>query len=232
MKPLGGRNYGSIPHLPNSRMGPSDHHCHEGQARIATIKTRDKHDLVIVTEKLDGSNVGIANVDVKIYALTRAGYLANTSPYEQHHLFDSWVKKNENFWLDVIDPGQRLVGEWIAQAHGTIYSKIPETGPFILFDIIDNKDRLPWSAVVYTSENFDISIPKLINHGKPILIEEAMKLQENGDYGADEAEGVVYRVERKGKFDFMVKWVRPDKVDGKYLPEISGSEAIWNWRPE
>ncbi len=33
---------------------------------------------------------------------------------------------------------------------------------------------------------------------------------------------------QKSKFS---KWVRPDKVDGKYLPEISGKDAVWNWRP-
>ena len=31
--------------------------------------------------------------------------------------------------------------------------------------------------------------------------------------------------------DFLGKFVRPDKKDGCYLPEIGGGEAIWNWRP-
>jgi len=31
----------------------------------------------------------------------------------------------------------------------------------------------------------------------------------------DPIEGLVYRVERKGKVDFLAKWVRPDKV-GRY----------------
>lgn len=30
-------------------------------------------------------------------------------------------------------------------------------------------------------------------------------------------EGLVYRCERKGEFDFMAKWVRPDFIPGKYL---------------
>lgn len=44
IKPLGQKAYGSIPHLPGSRLGPGDHHCHEGQAKIATEKARDKHE--------------------------------------------------------------------------------------------------------------------------------------------------------------------------------------------
>lgn len=61
-KPLGHKAYGSIPHLPNSRLGVGDYHCHEGQARICCEKARDKHDRIIVTEKLDGSNVCVANI--------------------------------------------------------------------------------------------------------------------------------------------------------------------------
>ena len=86
-KPLGRKSYGSIPHLPGSRIGPGDHKCSEGQAKIATEKKRDKHDLIIVQEKLDGSNVGIAKINDDIIPLTRAGYLANTSPFIQHQYF-------------------------------------------------------------------------------------------------------------------------------------------------
>lgn len=95
-KPLGKKAYGSIPHLPGSRLGPGDYCISEGQARIATEKPRDKHDLIIVQEKLDGSNVAVAKVNGEILALTRAGYLATTSPYQQHHFFAKWVKENES----------------------------------------------------------------------------------------------------------------------------------------
>ena len=44
-------------------------------------------------------------------------------------------------------------------------------------------------------------------------------------------EGVVYRIERKGRVIDVAKWVRPDKVDGELLPENTGREAVWNWRP-
>lgn len=36
------------------------------------------------------------------------------------------------------------------------------------------------------------------------------------------------------EFDFMAKWVRPDKADGKYLPDVTGAISnvpVWNWRP-
>ena len=78
-KPLGGKAYGSIGHLPSSRLGPGDHSVHEGQARICTTKVRDKRDRVIVQEKLDGSCCAVAKVEGRVVALGRAGYLATTS---------------------------------------------------------------------------------------------------------------------------------------------------------
>lgn len=233
MKPLNRKNYGSIGHLPLSRMGPSDHHVHEGQQRICTEKARDKHDVIIVTEKLDGSNVGIARVGNTIHALGRSGYLAQTSKFEQHQLFADWVRKREEFWLDTIHDGQRLVGEWLAQAHGTRYVMLPS--PFIAFDLMTGETRAPFKILQALCDMSGIPMPHVLHIGSPISVENAMKLHldmHSGTHPEDGPEGVVYRVERKGEFDFMAKWVRPNKVDGKYLPEISGKEAIWNWRPE
>lgn len=136
-KPLGGKSYGSIAHLPGSRMGSGDHSCHSGQEKIALEKASDKHDVIIVQEKLDGSNVGVAKIEGKILALTRAGYLASTSPYEQHHRFAAWVEKNESKFDGLLADGERLVGEWLLQAHGTRYRFNHD--PFIAFDLIDRK---------------------------------------------------------------------------------------------
>jgi len=90
-KPLGIRAYGHIPHLPGSRLGPGDHKVHEGQARIATEKARDRHDRIIVQEKLDGSCVSVAKINGEIVPLGRAGYRAVSSPYEMHIRFATWV---------------------------------------------------------------------------------------------------------------------------------------------
>lgn len=94
-KPTGKKNYGSIPHLSSSKLGSGDRFMTEGQERILTIKKRDRHDVIRVFEKYDGSNVGIVKHEGKIYPLTRSGYLASTSPYKQHHLFSDWVKKED-----------------------------------------------------------------------------------------------------------------------------------------
>lgn len=252
-KPLGHKNYGSIPHLSGSRLGPADHSCNAGHAKIATEKVRNKNDFVIVTEKLDGSNVGIARIDNQIVPLSRAGYRAETSPYEQHHIFARWVLRQLPRFAAVLNDGERLVGEWMAQAHGTRYELAGE--PFYAFDLMTGHKRMPYEQFLSQIRPGDIQTPKCIhNDNAHLSIEEAMaKLGGDrgfstfpngprtwGFHGALEpAEGAVWRVEtdrptgKKGEkrrvVNFLVKYVRPDKVDGKYLSDVSGNEDVWNW---
>jgi RNA ligase len=231
IKPLGRKSYGHIGHLPGSRMGPGDHRVHDGQARIATAKTRDKHDTIIVREKLDGSNVSAARLaDGAIVALGRAGYMAQTSPYEQHQLFAAWVRQNENRF-GFLNPGERLCGEWLAQAHGTIYRLTHE--PFVAFDLMRQEIRANHEEFESRVKGAGFETPHVLSIGPPVAIEAAMSmLGTHGFHGAvDQVEGAVWRVEREGEVDFLCKYVRPDKVDGCYLPELSGSGAVWNWRP-
>ncbi len=242
-KPLGIKNYGSIAHLPNSRMGEGDHHCHEGQAKIATEKTRDKHDKIIVQEKLDGSNVGVTRLNGQVFALSRSGYAAETSPYRQHWEFAHWVKQNQTRFLAVLQDGERLVGEWLMQAHGTRYDLKHE--PFVAFDLMKGTERTVFDEFIERIKISDFNTPKVIHSGAPLSVENALKaLGKFGFHGAlDEIEGAVWRVERnelidkrKGGerrwiVDFLVKFVRPDKTDGNYLPELSGESEIWNWQP-
>ena len=242
-KPLGRKNYGSIPHLPNSRMGPGDHKCHEGQERIATIKARDKHDEIIVQEKLDGSNVGVARIGHAIYPLGRAGYTAASSPFLQHRLFINWAYENTERFMAVLEDGERLVGEWLAQAHGTRYD-LGDRDPFVAFDLMREHIRMPYDQFkARVTRYFDTPQTKL-GFGEACSIDEAMDwLGGYGYHGAlDPPEGAVWRVEydrptggkgeRKMTVLFLTKYVRPDKEDGIYLPEVSGEEAVWNWRPE
>lgn len=242
-KPLGKKSYGSIAHLPDSRMGPGDRKCDEGQAKIATKKARDRHDRIIVQEKLDGSNVGIARIDGMLYPLTRAGYVADTSPYEQHWRFGQWVYANQDRFMAFLKDGERLCGEWLLQAHGTRY-ELPHE-PFVAFDLMRGSERLPYEEFTQRVEGAELVQPKLLHKGGPFSLEQMLKAIESSGHGAiDPVEGAVWRVERnvlidkkKGgerqwQVDFLVKYVRPEKQDGIYLPEISGTGTpIWNKLP-
>lgn len=223
-KPLGRKCYGSIGHLSNSRMGPTDSKITDGQERIATIKKRDRHDVIIVQEKLDGSNVGVALKEGKILALTRAGYLASTSNFDMHHKFAEWVRRNEYRFRIVLKDGERVCGEWLIKAHGTIYDLPHE--PFVAFDIIGHSNkRFSYKSFCDRIETLFVT-PKIVNIGDPITVDYALNyLGEFGFHGAKEKiEGAIWRVERRGIVDYLCKYVRPDKIDGKYL----SSENIMN----
>lgn len=227
-KPLGQKAYGSIPHLPGSRRGPADKGLSESQAQICTHKARDRHDLIIVQEKLDGSNTSVAKINGEIVALGRAGYRANTSQYPQHHLFHDWVELNRSRFDALLNEGERCVGEWLAQAHGTRYALPHE--PYVIFDLMRGTERSPWMEVLKRAAGF--VTPRELHIGPPISIEAILSVLEPSGHGAiDPVEGAVWRVERKGVVDFLGKYVRPEKVDGSLLPELHDGVTTWNWQP-
>lgn len=228
-KPLGRRAYGSIGHLPQSRMGPGDHSVHAGQGEICLTKTRDKHDLVIVQEKLDGSCVSVAKVNGVLHALGRAGWPAVSSPYLQHRMFANWVMANHDRFDRLLQDGERIVGEWLAQAHGTRYNLPHE--PFVAFDLMRNDQRETYHIFLERIGN-RFTIPRQLHcdfaaYPLGVMLEA---IDDRSHHGAlDPIEGAVWRIERKGKVDFLAKYVRPEKIDGAYLPELSGLEPVWNW---
>lgn len=226
MKPLGHKAYGSIPHLPGSRLGPGDHHCSPGQAVIACEKARDRHDVIIVQEKLDGSNVSVAKIGGKCIALTRAGYTAESSPHLQHHIFAKWVTLNYDRFDAVLKEGERICGEWLAMAHGTRY-ELPHE-PFVVFDLMVGHIRVLYSDFLQIVKPGVFITPRLLHMGGPFSIEKAInKLSTSGHGAIDPVEGAIWRVERKGAVDFLVKYVRHDKEDGKYFEEKTGI-PVWN----
>lgn len=231
MKPLGGKAYGSIPHLLGSKLGHGDHHISEGQHRICTEKTRDKHDLIIVQEKYDGSNCCIAKVDGKILALTRRGYLAETSPFEQHHKFAAWVEDRKKRFSVLMSDGDRIVGEWMYQAHGVKYRLYAHS--FVAFDYFEGKKRLSFEDFECSIATYGLCTPRVLHYGfEPISIEAVMKKLNDPDNhpvsAIENPEGVIYRVERKEKVDFLAKYVRSDFEPGKYLPENNNGNVLLN----
>lgn len=231
-KPLGQRAYGSIPHLPGSRRGPADKGLSDQQARLLTDKVRDRHDLVTVQEKLDGSNVAVANINGEIVALIRAGYRADGSNYEQHHHFAQWVASHLKRFAALLQPGERVSGEWLMEAHGTRYNLPHE--PFVAFDILIGNTRAIAADVASRCAAVEITTPRVLHVGGALSIEDMLaKLEPSGHGALEDVEGAVWRMERKGAVDFLGKYVRQEKVDGKYLDGIGGvkREPIYNWRP-
>lgn len=229
-KPLGHRAYGSIPHLPGSRRGPADKGLSKEQAAILTEATRDKHDTIIVQEKLDGSCCSVAKLNGEILALIRAGYPASGSNYPQHHAFAMWVAKNAPRFAELLREGERCVGEWLMEAHGTRYKLKHE--PFVIFDLMTGHVRKQALVVENRCGELGFTTPRTIHVGGAMSVADVLNVLEPSGHGAmDEVEGAVWRCERKGVVDFLAKYVLKSKVDGKYLDSITGRPPIYNWKP-
>ena len=230
MKILGFKNYGSIPHLSNSKLGIGDHYIERGQELILTNKARDKHDTILVFEKYDGSNVGICKVDGKIHAITRSGYEANTSPYKQHHLYADWVKSKEYLFIDLLSNNERIAGEWLLQAHGLKYEIVGD--PIVFFDYFNpENERLIFKDLEAKVLEYGLPLPRKLHEGLPITVDELLPTlnKKTDSIKSDELpEGMVYRVERNGKVDFLAKWVRVDFRNGQYCIEVDESNLTWN----
>lgn len=235
LRPLGRKAYGSIPHLPGSRTGPADHHLSTALARVCTERLRDEKDRVIVLEKLDGSCVAAARLGDEVVALGREGRLAASSPNEARRMWADWVSLHAERFRAVLQPGEWMVGEWLALAHGTRYALPHE--PFVVFDLMHQGQRLPWEQLTARVGAGGFVTPGLIHEGGPLDIESALgRLASGGFHGAeDPVEGAVWRLERqvgKGvRVELLTKYVHRDKVDGSLLPENTGRPAHWNWRP-
>lgn len=227
IKPLGIKAYGSIPHFQDSKLGEQDKRIHIDQEYICTRKIRDKNDVIIVTEKLDGSCVSVVKKDGTLIPLIKAGYRASDSNYLQHIIFNDWAYENYRRFHELLNEGERIVGEWMIQAHGTKYIMPHE--PFIVFDIFNSKnERILYLDFSRRVQKYDFIIPNLLSYGESISIRSILDRLPNSPHGAIASpEGAVWRVERLGKVDFLAKYVRAGKKDGLYLTGGKGVD-VWN----
>lgn len=229
-KPLRRKAYGSIGHLPQSRTGPGDWHIHAGQAALCLEKPR-RGDRVVVTEKLDGACMAVARVGGDIVALMRAGYTAAHGAYPHLRAFVPFVEANRRQFEALLKEGERVVGEWLAMAHGTRYDEAaPGFAPFIVFDLFRDDKRVLTDEFEERVGAVGLMRRAKIHDGPSALsIEGALNaLGPRGFHGAiDPVEGAVWRVEAGGEVDFLAKFVRHDKRDGCFLPDRSGAEH-WN----
>lgn len=239
-KPLGRKAYGTIGHLYGSNLGKGDRRIPMGQDAICQVKRRPG-DTIVIMEKLDGTNCAVAKVDGEIIPLIRAGYRAIDSPYVVHHMFHWWVKEQEaKGAFRRLPEGWRICGEWMPMAHGTLYAW--QGSLFVCFDVFNEKNqRLLWErkddgldAKTVIEACWQRPAQTIPCQGRPMEAWDAYQsLLPCGFYNAiDPPEGLVYRVEREGKVDFLAKWVHGDFVPGKYLESVTEGHSIWQWLPE
>jgi len=234
VKPLGGKAYGSIPHLPGSKFGDRrDRGVPEGEDRLYLDRPHPG-DRVVVMEKLDGSCCAVLKQDGEILPLIRNGYPAAGSVWRQHRMFARWVRAKADTFAACLGDGDRVVGEWLAQAHGTRYD-LAGRQPFVVFDYFRGPRRLPALEAEARVQAHGLAfVPVLAAGPEGLPVADALLLLgEHGHYGAlYPAEGVVYRRETPDGMVYLAKYVRPEAEPGRYLPgDDDPDKAVWNWPP-
>ena len=128
---------------------------------------RDRHDHVVVQEKLDGSCVAVARLDGGLHALTRSGNPASGSRFEHHRLFAAWVRVHDARLRALLAHGERVVGEWLALAHGTRYALPHE--PFVAFYLMTGGARVTHDELTARADAAALTTPRVLSSGPPAL---------------------------------------------------------------
>ena len=188
-------NYPTILHLPGSKFRDSGDRCiGEQEVNWLTVKTRSPGDLVIVTEKVDGCNVGVLKKHGALYPIIRKGYDVRTNQFDWIQAFAKFVEENRLRFLYLLSDGERVCGEWMIKTH-TIEYHMPHE-PFICFDIIQGNDRVRYLTAKRRLELAGFTPAGLVHAGAAISTADALTKLGRGFHGAVGApEGVVYRYE-------------------------------------
>jgi hypothetical protein len=230
IKKVVNKSYDSIPHLSKSRLGEADSHIDPKQEAFLTEQLPPIDCILYVEEKMDGSNCAVIRKNGEIIPISRSGYRCQDSNFEQHRRFHKYVMDRKEVFEKLLpDEDDRVVGEWLAMAHGTIYPHVEH--PYQVFELLKGGKKLGYEdkKEIFDKHGF-VMAPLLMMGTRAIPIEEALQVAiEHNPL----CEGVVYRLERYDKKmeryvpHIIAKIVRMDKEDGKYLNE---QEPIWLWQ--
>lgn len=130
--------YPRTPHLAGSRLQPGDHDL----AQVPLDELVGSY--VVIEEKLDGANAGVAaDADGRLRLQSR-GHVLTGGPRERHFdLFKRWGATHAAALARVCTDGATLYGEWLYAKHTIFYDQLPHY--FLEFDLRD-RDGMFWST--------------------------------------------------------------------------------------
>ncbi len=130
--------YPRTPHLEGSRLQPGDQDL--AQVPLAALAGR----FVVVEEKVDGANAGIALGDDGRLRLQSRGHALTGGPRERHFdLFKRWAGAHAEVLRAVCAGGLTVYGEWLYAKHTVFYDALPHY--FLEFDVRAPDGRF-WST--------------------------------------------------------------------------------------
>jgi hypothetical protein len=169
---------------------------------------------LVVEEKVDGANVGIALVDGLLTIRNRSAMLGeNGAIHPQFHSLFGWVAEHAEALTEALADGSTLFGEWLYARHSLGYSRLPDW--FLAFDVrmidgsfltVADRDRL--CAAVGATPVRRLAVGRFTLDALTMLI-GTPSLYRDGPI-----EGIVLRQERDGRLVRRAKIVDPSFVAG------------------
>lgn len=225
-------NYPSIQHLPHSKMRDSgDRYIDKREADWVTVKTKTAADVVIVTEKVDGCNVGVLRKGGTLNPISRKGYPISSAPYNWMRSFEEFVRDRRDRFMELLEDGERVCGEWMVKTHTLRYALPHE--PFVAYDIIKGNTRDRYMHVCDRLCACDFVSAGLVHYGVAIPTEIAVSLMAEGFHGViGSPEGVVYRYESaEHGWLFSAKYVcNPIVGDQELFKRNTESNLMNTWK--
>ncbi|MBE7452533.1 MAG: RNA ligase family protein [Kofleriaceae bacterium] len=130
--------YPRTAHLEGSRLQPGD----ADLAQVPLAGLRGRH--VVIEEKLDGANAGIAEDGLGGVRLQSRGHVLTGGPRERHFdLFKRWAGAHAALLTRLCAGGLTIYGEWLYAKHTIFYDALPHY--FLEFDVRD-PDGVFWST--------------------------------------------------------------------------------------
>jgi ATP-dependent RNA circularization protein (DNA/RNA ligase family) len=145
---------------------------------------------VVITEKMDGANVGIIR-HKNYFKLQKRGSLVDVSEHEQFNVFKAWSNTNYDKIMQ-IPKDTILYGEFMYAKHTVHYDMLPDY--FLAFAWWDNnlKEFASWEDLEILCNNIGINTVPLVaitnNANKDELFED---IPDPSIFGHEPAEGIV-----------------------------------------
>jgi hypothetical protein len=212
------RNFGSIPHLPGSRMKDADDVSLDiNQVDSFIRKTREPYHKIRIMEKIDGSNSGVLKRNGLLYPINRKGYDVRSIPsnilaHKVMYTWAKWVNEHYDLYDSLLDEGERLVFENCIVQHTLRYRFGKQEPVFLLAKYDKNNQRIPFDDYINIAKQNNIRTPHLFTTG--CALPPDVILQNHGSMvgGRDGIEGLVYYYEENGAITGLAKYVSNDLI--------------------
>lgn len=220
------KNFGHIGHLEGSKLiDDKDKLLSKEEQYKYTVCKRDKNDLVIISEKIDGMNAGVVKKNGLLYPINRNGYdvrIMGAVHKELSILGEEWAKWVDNNYLtydSILEEGERLVLENCIMQH-TLKYKFKGTPVFLLAKFKSDNKRINYEELTKLAVKNNMQQPPVLNVGVALPPQIIIDQYPKGLVGVrGDIEGIVYNYEHKGEHDSCAKYVS-NKIMGTIRSQI------------